>query len=513
MADTQIREPIPDHTPPPPGAPTAAPQTLASAISEYLAAGTFSPALGDYFKSLPKYVDEIERDIGADTYERMLTDPQVFSDVSILKQAVIAQEMQINPAVKEEDPDYAAALEYKEFCERCVARLPSFRTGFLYEMLDAIPFGHRLAEQVFEIAATGEDVGRIVPKALKIKPRISYAFVVDSFQNVVGILGIIPGRYWSSLSGILSYNAEELAKLPNLLPRSKFAVLTLLEKASDIRGTSWLRPAYNSWFLKVRILPEFWRYLTQFASPSLVGTLPPDSQPTVQLDAGGTPITDDSGNAVTIDPSKSLLSLLLAYHTGSALVVPHGTTVQSLFTYTTGEAYRFAIDLLNHEINQGMLFQSLATMEAQFGSRAASQTHQDILELPIQYVRTSVEEMVRRDLFQLWIRLNYGEDAVRLTPTCNLGDTAQQNFNQKAMAMARLEASGFIDPSQYRGIDEELGLPVRTQDEVDARTEMKKAAAQAIQTANAQPAAAPGTVKPVVNEVMPVKEQGADVRA
>src|SRR5207253_5572671 len=182
-------------------------------------------------------------------------------------------------------------------------------------------------------------------------------------------------------------------------------------------------------------------------------------------------------------------------------------TVTSLFQVNQdGQAFRLAIDLLNHEINQGILFQSLATQEAVHGSRAASVVHQDSLALAIQYVRTVTEEMVRK-MFEFWIRINFGDDAVALTPIPNLGDTETEDFSAKGLTIARLDLAGYFDPSQYPLLDVELGLPRRTQEETDARAKMKEAAATSIEEAQAAPK--PPSAPPLADEVINPRQQRA----
>ena len=503
---------IPQQRQPPPMRAVAAetPAISASAVREYVAGTGYSSLLGNFYRTLGRSSDDVEEVIGLDTYERMVRDPQVFSCLSILKMAAISQEVQIQPAAKEEDPRYAEAEEYADFCRRCVARIPGFRTSFLFEMLDALAFGHRLAEQTFEVAGGGEDRGKLVWKTLKVKPRTSYAFITDAYGSWVGLLGVVPGLYWQGTSGTFTYSAEALAEQANVLPPDKFALLTFHPKAGDPRGTAWLRPAYDAWFLKTQLYPEYWRYLMQFASPSVIGTVGPDQVRTPLLDENNDPVLDTNGNVVYLDPLHDLLTALLAYKNGGAIALPHGSDVKSLFTYNTGEAFRFAVDLLNHEINKGILFQSLATMEAQFGSRSASQTHQDILEIAIQYVRTTLENMVAQMLSFL-LRINFGDDAVALTPKVNLGDTEQQDFAAKAGAVARLDTAGFWDASQYPQLDTMLGAPRRTQEEADARAAMRLAAASTIEAGQA--AADPAKPPDLANQIITPKQQRAEVAA
>lgn len=445
----------------------------ANPLREYVAGGSWSPFLGQFYEALPRYVDDVEREVGDDTYDRMQRDAEVFSSLNILKQAVLSQEAQVVPRVGEAEEGAAQAKELADFCRRCVGRLPHFRNKTLYGLLDALPYGHKLAEQVYERETAGPDTGKLVPKAIKLKPRKSYALIVDAFLNVVGVQALVPGQYGSSLTSGGIYGNP--ASLPNIYPRSKFVILSLLERDSDPRGVSWLRAAYNPWYLKTQVWPEHLKYLMQFASPSLIGTTSEGSQRMPYLNPDGTVATDADGNTIYIEPEQALLNSLLSFKNGTALAVPFGTKIDTIFEWTSGEGFRFAVDLYNSEIGRSITFQTLATQEAQFGSRAASQTHQDILDLPIQFIRTSLEETIERDMFARWVELNWGPEYLQWVPKCQLGDTSEENFNQKASAVAALFKAGYIDESQLADIDARLGLPHRSEEELEARRQQKAA--------------------------------------
>lgn len=447
-----------------------------SATREYVAGGSWSPYLGGFYTTLPAYLDDVEAKAGDDIYTRMLADPQVFSAIHILKEAVLAQDMEILPAVPESDPDYEQAVEYAEFCRRCLDRLPSFRTRTLYQMLDALPYGHKLAEQVYEVAADGPDAGRLVPKAIKVKDRDYYGIVVDAYMNVIGVLSVIPGAVPTLTSGTILDNP---ARLPNFVPRGKFVLLSLLESDESPAGRSWLQSSYQAWYLKSQLWAEYLKYMLQFAGPSLVGTTAEGAQPVPRRDADGTILVDADNNPILDDPETLMLNALLAYRNSTALALPFGATVQTLFAYTDGAAFRGAMDLLDAQMNQAILFQTLATKEAKVQARAAAQVHQDILELPIQYIRTRVEEVVEQDCFARWLEYNFGPEAKRLTPHCELGDTETQDFANKANAIAALYKAGYLDASQLRPLDIELAIPPREAEEVQARVDAAQQKADA----------------------------------
>jgi hypothetical protein len=65
----------------------------------------------------------------------------------------------------------------------------------MFQMVfEGMAHGNKVAEQVLEVAERGEDAGRWCLKTLKPKPREAVAFVVDAFNNEIGMLGAKPGQ-------------------------------------------------------------------------------------------------------------------------------------------------------------------------------------------------------------------------------------------------------------------------------------------------------------------------------
>jgi hypothetical protein len=100
-------------------------------------------------------------------------------------------------------------------------------------------------------------------RALKVKPIRSVAFVTDAYLNVLGLVGAKPGQTVPAVSDLAP--AE-------IIPREKFCILSWRPKDGDPRGTSVLRPAYDPWWRKRQTIPEYLKYLAQFAGPSLWAT-------------------------------------------------------------------------------------------------------------------------------------------------------------------------------------------------------------------------------------------------
>lgn len=410
--------------------------------------------LASYIRALPPYIDDVSRDLGDDLYERMLLDPQVFSCVRTLKLSVLEEGVNLQPAVTDEDDeDYDLSKEVLALCEHALANLPRSTDEWLFEMLDALALGNRVAEQVYHLEEAGKYAGNLLLARLACKPRRSTAFVVDPYNKLVGLLGLIPGSGAPILTGTI---VGEPSRLPNLLPREKFAILTHAPTNEDPRGNSLLRAVYNPWALKVQLWGEYLKYLTQFASPSLFATLPEH--------ATARPQTDSLGNVIPgaplVQPEAQLLEALVRLRNGSAAAAPYGTTLTPIHLGTEGGAFLRAFTLYDEQIAKGVTNQTLATEQGKHQARAAAETHKDTLDSGPKFLKGVVGNMLTRDVLRPLVAYNYGEGvAARLTPTAMLQRLDEAKWAGHAQAAATLGYK--LDPSQFPAMDEKLGLPVR----------------------------------------------------
>lgn len=486
--------------PPAPPPPTPSWQVRAAMLqAEYVAGGGY-PFLARYIRSLPHWIDDTTRDFGDDLYERMLMDPQAGSAIRLLKEETLANGVRLEPATQYEQAEWALdepditvdlpfrdragrfrpttpeeedqeaqnkklkdeaelAEEIADFCEDNLLNLDRPFVEVLYEMLDAVALGNKVAEQVYKVEKDSEGVPRLHLKALKVKPRRSVAFVVDAFMNVIGVLGLIPGQAYPVLSGGIVAAGMDPSQVPNLLPREKFAIFTWGSHGGDPRGTSLLRPVYNPWWLKMQIWGEYAKYLVKFAGPSLIGYTAPGSQPV--------PPTDSLGNAIPgmplIMPEQAMLNALLNFTNGTAVVFPSGARVEPVNMQGDGSAYRNAIALFDQQITKGILCQTLATEEGRNMARAAAETHQDVLDIVVLHIKALLAAMIYKDILFPLVKYNWGEDvARRLTPRVHLAQIERHNWASNAAAVAALTTSRYLDPSQYPEMDARLGLPRRS---------------------------------------------------
>lgn len=404
---------------------------LAQVVREYVSGSADFP-YQQFQRALPRYVDDAERDFGPELYDRMLRDPMVAAAVDTLKMRALSAGLTLAPAVPGEE-----AAKVLSFVQGALADLDGPIEETLYDMLDALAYGHRLAEMVFLVT----DAGMMGLSAIKPRPRQNYRFVLDAFHNLTGVLAIVPGKASLVPEGIVPDPKE----LKNLLPPSKFFILSYGAENRDPRGASLLRPAYNPWWLKQQTWPQLLKYLIQFAGPSLIGYTPEDAA------FSGDP---------NLTPEDLMLAALKSFQNGSIVVLRGGSRVDKIQSEGEGRAFLEAIELYNREITHAVLKQTRATMEARFGSRADSETATDMLDVVVGWVQGVLTRALRRQVLRPLVALNFGELAGRdLTPRPLLTTPNRPDFAATAAAVAALQGCGYLRQDQRVAVDELLGLP------------------------------------------------------
>lgn len=418
---------------------------------EYVASGASYHAASVPL-ALPTSIDEVMRERGARHYEWMMTDPVVSASVRTLKLAILAGGMDLRanvcsrpgPASRGLNPDESLAADVVKFCWRCVERCQGWHP-FLMGLLEAVAFGNKMAEKVFEVAVSGPDAGKLVWKSIKVKPRDAWQFVVDDAMNVLGVLFRRPT------------GTTRPGEARAFLPREKVVILTWDPTDADPRGTSVLRPAVEPCNLKRLVWPQLYKHACQFGSASLLGKTAPGEIDRHPVDEEGVPIP----GASAVSPQQFMAGQLVNFQNGSVLVVPSGAEVSPIQPQGDGEVFHKAVDLFNREIVQAILLQTRATREAEHGSRADSKTGQDIFGLLVASGREMLAGTLRDDCFRQLVALNYGQDvADEFTPLVTFGTQDHDRASQWS-AVANLMRSGYLVDSQLEEIDSMMGLPIR----------------------------------------------------
>lgn len=262
---------------------------LAPAISpahEYVAGGA-GPVLPDMAIALSGLAGELTQRFGHDVHDRMMRDGAVAGAVDTLSLAALASGIRVMPAVEmprapSADPavirDAELARDLANFCLRNVRRLEDAEQTIqdvLLELMQAIAYGWAVAEPVL---ADGDrqDAGKLILRRLAPKPRGNIAILLDGVGELVGYLAVRPGDPLAmTLGGTLPL--AEIQQHPGFLPVTKLVRFTFRPPAGDLRGRSMLDPAYNPWYVKTTVWPDYYKYLRQFGTPIVVGKTAPNA--------------------------------------------------------------------------------------------------------------------------------------------------------------------------------------------------------------------------------------------
>ena len=431
-----------------------APNQKVDILKEYVAGGPNVSVWQNLRKSLPKYVDDITQDFGTEVYQKMLRDPVINACIDSIKLQVLSNQIRFEPNAaapgrgEDPSPEFVKASQIADFVASNIDQLEDSIYLVLEEMLDSIAQGNSVAEQNYELKD-----GSILLGSLRVKDRSNYAFVVDEFNRHIGFLYREPGSANQIHSRQLS--SDEALKI---LPREKFFALSYSRRGGDPRGTSILRPAYNAWYLKQAIWPEYLKYISQFANPSLIGKVAENAKAE----------KNDAGEM--LPATEALVSALENLFQGGTVVgLPHGTEVDPIEVQGDGEAFVTGIDMLNREMVLAILGNVRATLESKHGSRADSETAKDILDNSVLAIVRWLELEIRSQIVRPLVVYNFGQlEADQFCPIVNIASTPNEDLPKVWDSLSRLFASGYIHSSQLPELDSKYGLPERDLEAIQA---------------------------------------------
>ena len=422
---------------------------------EFVSGGSATSGITSLRKeALGLAIDDIERDFGTTTYEKMMRDPAVYGSVETLKTLALAEDMRIEGAITDDKhKDFAESERLREFVVSNLDGIATPLQQVLHEMLDALWRGSYVCEKVLR-DEVWEGEARLMLDKLKPKHPAKTAYVCDRFMNVLGI-------------GIRDVAVDDSMKdLPTVdgvvtVPRDRFFVLRFWSVGGDPRGVSILRPAYNAWYLRQQTWPAFLRYLVQFATPSIIGTTPEGDTAKPDLDGDGELQYDGDGNLVETTPEEAMMQALLAFQGGTACALKGGSKVELIESEGEGQAFREAMELFKREIVLAILRVTRATMESQHGSKADAEVAQDVLAVFVRWIRRILEDAFDRDVIRWLIEVNFGKDALRLAPKATLSGVEQEDITALGDLVSKLWAADFFDDSQVPGLDARMKMPER----------------------------------------------------
>lgn len=418
---------------------TDRPATQANPKREYVSgyAGMYSLAV---FDNLANHALSVVARHGDALYDAELLDADVRAAVNTVKAAILADGVQLTCAVRAEpaddaeDPDedpaevaretaeYERAEEIRDFCQRVLDGLEEPFETTLWKILDAIPYGAQLAEWTAK-DGEGPDAGRLVIDSLRVKPRDSWNYAVNRAGKVVGY----------TITSIV-----DRKNLPTLLGPDKFVCFEWLPSAGAVGGTPALDAVYEPWNLKVLLRPERWTFLSLYAMPVVFGTTGEDAGDVEERDENGNP------TGVTITPQEALLAALVDLYKKRAGAGPAGTEVHEIGGKADGRAFADAFAEIRLEIAEAITNQVREAARIS-NDRDSADAPSDDLSAVARVGKKMLAGVLRKWL-QVVVRLNFGDEAARLTPIVRLGVVDLNFFSRVANAIARLASAGLIPP-------------------------------------------------------------------
>lgn len=378
--------------------------------------------------------DPSREEIPLQTYREMMVDAEVSASVRLLAQKVAADEPIITPAKDEARQDLADEIaafvalqiknvDVKDLCE-------SFIT-------DALSEGYKIAEQTFVVIETGPHANKAGLHSLRLLDVEDVSFAVDSFWNVVGFR---PRRNYTTL-----------------LPVEKFVWFAPYRKNNDPRGQVWIRSAHTAYNSKQRTRGFYDKFLDHYSIPSVHLQPSPQAKAQPKYDKNGQVVMANN-KPVIVQPDEALLEVGKSFENRKVLVTPHGTTVDLLQVEAQGEAFERALKIDGQEITLAILLQTRATKEAQHGSKADSQTGENLLNDLVWSLKGKLARTLRKQCLEVLVYLNWGPENVDLTPSLSLGDSDRKDWADDASAVSEL--APHVTDSQWDALTTQVGLPL-----------------------------------------------------
>jgi len=414
---------------------------------------------------LAQSIDDLECDVefSLKVYDEMANEPILGGATDEVKIAVLEDGWRVQGAIKKpvkkagevdagQEAEFKASEEIREYIEWNLRTLSTRRNisfvSICWDMLSAIYLGHRLAEWTLEIAKSGPYAGAEILGSIKVKNRRNYAFALSATNDLMGIVAKIAGRGHPVRTGLI-YDVKEL---PNAIDPRKFWVLTLGGKEGDPRGTSQYRRCYAPWYEKRLLRPERLKYGVQFGGGKVTVELGENTPATVRF-------ANDKGEISEIPAFVAAQKMAESLSNGRVGVFPNGCKVLIQPPAGDGTALAAQIDACDREMVYALKKQLRQTMEAKHGSKADSETAENIADKMTNWLRGALSESIQ-PLIQALVLVRFGEDAAdRYCPSLVFSSSSTGDLAKNLEAHGK--AGYRYHESQFAEIDADIGAPER----------------------------------------------------
>lgn len=355
----------------------------------------------------------------------------------------------VNPATDADDPANEQNKEIANFVNHALFDwLDLTWDDIMRQALLMVPFGVMLFEKVYSIK---EHDGKKWVTLEKLAPRLPKSIL--QWELVDQTFGIQQIRQ----DGVLAQ-----------IPGSKLMIFVNEREGDNWWGTSMLRAAYKHWYFK----NNFYKIDGIAFERQGLGV------PVIKMPQGYTP--DDEKKAMTS------LQNMRANEQGF-LLIPPGYEFE--FADMGAKTTRDPTNSINHhnkEILQSVLaqFLELGQAKASGGSRALSQDHSDLFLKAMEAVANTIAAEFNKNLIPELVDLNFND--VKVYPVLDYSGISKVDLAALGTAYSQLVTAGALTPTdddqQY--LRTAMGLPPRTQDQIDADTDDEPSSEQLEDHAN-----------------------------
>lgn len=319
---------------------------------------TVDAALSSFMGYMPN-PDEVLRDTGEriTVYREMRTDPRIKSLIALVKSTILA----FAPRIEQADST-------PQVYDQVLLSIPqSLLYSLEKRLLSAIEYGFSVVEVVW-------------------KNR-------DGWWVVEDVVLRKPERFAFDAEGRLKYRDPQSAELRDLYNQAyKWLVFRYDKDAENPYGTSALKSCYWAWKFK-KAGSQFWIMAAEkFSVPSILALF-------------DTTEPEDKIRARALDLSQMLSTV----QSGSGAALANIKDVKLLTSPEKVSEFRSLMEWCDQQMSYGITGQSLATQEAEYGSRAQASVHRDTLTLLAKGACRDLSEVLQR-LISYVVELNFGPD-------------------------------------------------------------------------------------------------------
>jgi hypothetical protein len=425
------------------------------ATKEYVASWSYGLWHNGEERTLPRSIDENTEYLQVDLYDKMLLDAQVKASINLLIYGILGGGLEVYPA-SESSADREVADFVKNALLEEIEETPLL-TEVLPDMLSAMALGNKICEIVWNTPVESnlriKGLKAWTIKRLKVKAREEVGFYVDVHKNVIGIVGrtrINQPLPPNTFRPINAYGNNEIV-FPLEYWRDHFAWLSWKPRDSDPRGTSDLRSAYDAWWFKQQVKPEYLKYLATSSTGSIWVEMAPNAERRNRVKADGTIDT-----TAVIDPAEKVVAEVIKFQNTSVMAVANGTKLNPIQpTSNDGMPFKLALDIFNEEIIKAITGQVAAT-EKGAGAGRAPVIGQEIMNMPVTYGRMVAQNFIRRFLAKPLVRRNYSR--LVAVPRIILPGLNKDDFLTSASGVSKLLMTNMIPPQMWNKLFTETGL-------------------------------------------------------